>query len=122
MYALKNLENRAKCAIIDSKVRNEKMRGRHDGEREIDPKRQIMFRQIGAKVAYYRTLRDLSQKELAKRINMSASTIGKVERGQYNDNLSLSLLLDIADGLQIDVTLLTTFTDLEKRIWWESLS
>ena len=53
---------------------------------------------------------------------MSASTIGKVERGQYNDNLSLSLLLDIADGLQIDVTLLTTFTDLEKRIWWESLS
>ena len=66
--------------------------------------------------------RHISQKELAKRINMSASTIGKVERGQYNDNLSLSLLLDIADGLQIDVTLLTTFTDLEKRIWWESLS
>ena len=98
------------------------MINRRDGEREIDPKRQIMFRQIGAKVAYYRTLRDLSQKELAKRINMSTSTIGKVERGQYNDNLSLSLLLDIADGLQIDVTLLTTFTDLEKRIWWESLS
>ena len=98
------------------------MRGRYDGEREVDPKRQIIFRQIGAKVAYYRTLRDLSQKELAKRINMSTSTIGKVERGQYNDNLSLSLLLDIADGLQIDVTLLTTFTDLEKRIWWEALS
>ena len=98
------------------------MRVKQDDEREIDPKRRIMFRQIGAKIAYYRTLRDLSQKELAKRINMSASTIGKVERGQYNDNLSLSLLLDIADGLQIDVTLLTTFTDLEKRIWWESLS
>ena len=98
------------------------MRVKQDDEREIDPKRRIMFRKIGAKIAYYRTLRDLSQKELAKRINMSASTIGKVERGQYNDNLSLSLLLDIADGLQIDVTLLTTFTDLEKRIWWESLS
>ena len=98
------------------------MRVKQDDEREIDPKRRIMFRQIGAKIAYYRTLRDLSQKELAKKINMSTSTIGKVERGQYNGNLSLSLLLDIADGLQIDVTLLTTFTDLEKRIWWEELS
>ena len=51
------------------------MRVKQDDEREIDPKRRIMFRQIGAKIAYYRTLRDLSQKELAKRINMSASTI-----------------------------------------------
>ena len=97
------------------------MNYKDDPEEKIDPKRQIIFKQIGAKIAYYRTLRDLSQKELAKRINLSASTISKVERGQYNYNLSLSMLMDIAEGLQIDVSLLTTFTELEKNIWWNAL-
>lgn len=84
----------------------------------VDPRKQILFKQIGAKIAYYRTLRDLSQKELAKRSCISESTLSRIERGQYNDNVSLSLLIDIADGLQIDLTLLVTFSDMEKQMWW----
>ena len=31
--------------------------------------------------------------------------MSKIERGRYNDNVSLSLLFDIADGLQIEITM-----------------
>ena len=86
---------------------------------QIDPRKQILFKQIGAKIAYYRTLRELSQKELAERTHISESTLSRIERGQYNDNLSLSLLID---GLQIDITLLVTFSDMEKQMWWHKLN
>ena len=102
--------------------------GRHsqqakiDGAKSIDPRKKFLFRAIGAKIAYHRTLRDMSQKELAKRANMSTSSLSKIERGRYNDNVSVSLLFDIADGLQIDITMLVTFSDMEKSMWWKPLS
>ena len=98
------------------------MSDKNDGEKQVDPRKEILFRQIGAKIAYYRTLRDMSQKELAKRANMSVSSLSKIERGRYNDNVSVSLLFDIADGLQIDITVLVTFSDMEKSMWWKPLS
>jgi len=63
----------------------------------------------------------MSQKELAKRANLSVSALSKIERGRCNDNVSVSLLFDIADGLQIDITLLVTFNDLEKNMWCKPL-
>ena len=36
---------------------------------EMDVKKIMIFRQIGAKIAYYRTLRQMTQAELAKRAN-----------------------------------------------------
>lgn len=73
-------------------------------------------------MAYYRTLRNMSQKELAKRANMSVSSLSKIERDRYNDNVSVSVLFDIADDLQIDITTLVTFRDMEKSMWWTPLS
>lgn len=90
-------------------------------EKKSDPRKEILVRQIGAKIAYYRTLRDMSQKELARKSSISTSSLSKIERGKYNDNISVSLLMDIADGLQIDLTLLVTFSDLEKNMWWEPI-
>ena len=77
----------------------------------------IIFKQIGAKIAYYRTLRGFTQAELAERISISADTLGRIERGKYNNNVSLSMLLDIAEGLSIDVVLLLTFTEQDKQMW-----
>ena len=94
----------------------------HNADNSINTRKEILFRQIGAKIAYYRTLRDMSQKELAKRSNLSTSTLSKIERGRYNDNVSVSLLFDIADGLQIDITMLVTFSDMEKSMWWKPLA
>ena len=90
-------------------------------EKKSDPRKEILVRQIGAKIAYYRTLRDMSQKELARKASISTSSLSKIERGKYNDNISVSLLMDIADGLQIDLTLLVTFSDLEKNMWWKPI-
>ena len=88
----------------------------------MDVKKSMIYQQIGAKIAYYRTLRDMSQKELSKRANLSVSALSKIERGRYNDNVSVSLLFDIADGLQIDITMLVTFNDMEKSMWWKPLT
>lgn len=71
------------------------------------------YKQIGRKVAYYRQLRNLTQEELAKRINISTSSLGKIERGKYNNNISLSMLMLIAEGLKIDLTMLVNFDERE---------
>ena len=83
----------------------------------MDVKRAIIFRQVGAKIAYYRTLRGYTQTELTERIGISADTLGRIERGKYNNNVSLSMLLDIADGLSIDVVLLLSFTEEDRQMW-----
>ena len=87
----------------------------------MDVKRTILLKQIGAKIAYYRTLRNMSQSELAKQICLSRSALSRIERGKYNDNVSVVILSDIADALQIDITLLVTFNEMERRMWWEPL-
>lgn len=74
------------------------------------------YRQIGRKIAYYRRLRNLTQEELASRINISTSTLSKIECGRYNNNLSLSMLLAIADGLNIELSILVTFDEREQEL------
>lgn len=91
-------------------------------KKKIDTRKQILFKQIGAKIAYYRTLRDISQEELAQIAHVSQSALSRIERGKYNENVSVSLLIDIADGLQVDLALLVTFNDLERQMWWHPLS
>lgn len=88
----------------------------------MDVPKSIIFKQVGAKIAYYRTLRGLHQVDLAQKIGMSKSVLSRIERGKYNENISLSVLLDIAQGLQIDVAILVTFNEQEKRIWWEEFN
>lgn len=87
----------------------------------MEVKKQILLKQVGAKIAYYRTLRDMKQSDLAKRARISRSALSRIERGKYNDNVSVVILSDIAEALQIDISLLVTFNDTEKQMWWESL-
>lgn len=83
----------------------------------MDVRKAIIFKQIGAKIAYYSTLSGLHQVDLANKIGVSKSVLSRIERGKYNDNISVSLLLDIADGLQIDMAMLVTFNEQEKQMW-----
>ena len=83
--------------------------------------REIIFRQIGAKIAYYRTLRGITQEKLAKRMGIHKSVVSRIERGHYHKDLSLGTLLDIANKLRIDPALFLTFNDLERKLWWEPL-
>jgi len=83
----------------------------------MNRQRQIMFEQIGAKVAYYRRLTGFSQEELSNKIHVNKSVLSRIERGKYNDNIPLILLFDIADVMQVDVATFITFTDFERRFW-----
>lgn len=78
---------------------------------------KMVLRQIGAKIAYFRSLSGISQKDLADRIKTTQSTISKVESGNYNDNLSIVMLTEIADALGVDLALLLAFTGYEKAMW-----
>ena len=92
------------------------------GDDMDDIQDRIFLKQIGAKIAYYRTLRDLKQADLAKRANISQSALSRIERGRYNGNVSILLLRDIAYGLEIELSLLVTFNETEKKMWWSPLS
>ena len=87
----------------------------------MDVLKKILLRQIGAKIAYYRTLRGLKQEELAKMAHVSQSVLSRIESGKYNETLSVPTLFDIADGLQIDMSLLVSFNEVEKQMWWRTL-
>lgn len=78
------------------------------------------YKQIGRKVAYYRRLRNLTQEELAKRVNISTSSLSKIECGSYNKNLSIAMLLDIAEGLNIELAMLVNFDEREKALEWDT--
>ena len=81
-----------------------------------------MYKQIGNKVAYYRKMRNLTQDELADRVNISVSSISKLERGKYNNNIPLSMLIMIAEGLRIDVSMLVSFDEREKLLEFDQIN
>ena len=81
----------------------------------------FMYKQIGNKVAYYRKMRNLTQDELADRVNISVSSLSKLERGKYNNNIPLSMLIMIAEGLRIDVSMLVTFDEREKLLEFDQI-
>lgn len=83
----------------------------------MDDRKAIVFKQIGAKIAYYRTLSGMHQVVLAEKIGISSSVLSRIERGKYNENISVSMLLDIADGLGVDVAMFVTFDEHEKKMW-----
>lgn len=79
-------------------------------------KREQIYKLVGAKILYYRTLRGLTQEKLANKIHINVSTLSRIERGKYNQGVSLAMLFDIAEGLDIDLAMLVTFNEEEKKI------
>lgn len=79
--------------------------------------KKVVLRQLGAKISYYRTLVGLTQEELAQKINFTRSTVTKIECGNYNGSLDVVHLIEIAEALDIDLTLLLTFNEFEKEMW-----
>ena len=84
----------------------------------MDEKRRRLYRLVGAKVLCYRSLRGLSQEDLARKIHISVGTLSRIERGKYNQGVSLAMLFDIAEGLNIDMSVLVSFNEQEKMMLW----
>lgn len=84
---------------------------------DMNVKKSMIQRQIGAKILYYRTLRRMTQAELAEKVNMSESSIGRIERGKYNNGAPISTLLDIAAGLGVELASLITLSEEDEKFW-----
>lgn len=80
----------------------------------LDARHLWIYRQIGARVAYYRTIEGLSQEAFALKI-----AISKIERGRYNSGLSIATLLSIADGLGVDLAALISENETERKIYYD---
>lgn len=65
-----------------------------------------IYKEIGRRIAFFRSLRGLSQEELAGKINISTSHLSKIEAPNIQVSFSFDMLLMIAEGLDIEVTAL----------------
>ena len=86
----------------------------------MDFKRKLVYKHIGARIAYFRALNDMSQDELAHRIHISRGTLSKIERGSYDSGVSLDTLLDIADVFGMEFSMFIS-SDPEERQYWEKI-
>lgn len=62
------------------------------------------YRQIGAKITYFRKVKRYTQEELAFRASISASYLSRIERGAYANGIPLSTLMRIALALEVDIS------------------
>ncbi len=60
------------------------------------------YREIGRRIAFYRTKRGLSQDAIGEMINYSKSYISKIEAPNSDVPYSLDVLFAIAAGLELD--------------------
>ena len=63
-----------------------------------------LYQVIGANINYFREQSNLTQIQLADRVQISLSYLSKVEAAGCNKSLSISVLNHIANTLDIDIT------------------
>lgn len=61
----------------------------------------MRYKKIGAKIVYYRKIKDISQEQLAEAVGITPQYLSRIENGGYSKNVSLSTLMKIAEKLNI---------------------
>ncbi len=61
------------------------------------------YRIIGIKIAKYRLKRGLTQEQLANKVGISYSYLTQIEAPNVVKKMSLEVLFDIADNLNVDI-------------------
>ena len=64
------------------------------------------FKRLGLNIALYRKMKNMTQVELAEKVNISRTHMGNIEAPNIVKPISLELAFDIADALEIPVSLL----------------
>ena len=72
------------------------------------------IRYIGLRIAYFRKIKNMTQKTLAEKVHINKHYLSHIERGSLNKTLSLPLLIKIAKALDVELSLLVDQTDLER--------
>ncbi len=63
-----------------------------------------LYQVIGSNIKYYREQAELTQLQLAEKVQISISYLSKLEASGCDKSLSLSVLNHIANALDIEIT------------------
>ncbi|MCD7744426.1 MAG: helix-turn-helix transcriptional regulator [Lachnospiraceae bacterium] len=77
----------------------------------VSEKRKKQYRQLGLTIAYYRKMNGMTQLQLAESINVSRTHLSNIEAPNMPTSVSLELLFDIADVLEIPIAKLFEFRE-----------
>lgn len=75
---------------------------------------QAEMRCIGMKIAGFRKLRNMTQEELADKLNISKSYLSHIESASANKSISLPMLIRVARALDVELALLTDIDGIYK--------
>ena len=65
-----------------------------------------IYKEIGARIVFYRRLKHLTQAELAEKAGLSVSYLSRIERGVYVSGVPISTFIKIARAMDIKVSCL----------------
>ncbi|MCC8102279.1 MAG: helix-turn-helix transcriptional regulator [Lachnospiraceae bacterium] len=77
----------------------------------VSEKRKKQYRQLGLTIAYYRKMNGMTQMQLAEAINVSRTHLSNIEAPNMPTSVSLELLFDISDVLEIPIAKLFEFRE-----------
>ncbi|MCD7815074.1 MAG: helix-turn-helix transcriptional regulator [Lachnospiraceae bacterium] len=77
----------------------------------MSEKRKKQYRQLGLTIAYYRKMNGMTQMQLAEAINVSRTHLSNIEAPNMPTSVSLELLFDISDVLEIPIAKLFEFRE-----------
>lgn len=67
------------------------------------------YRRVGLNIALQRKLKNISQIELAEKVGISRTHISNIEAPNMDTNISLEVIFNIADVLEIPVSAIFNF-------------
>ena len=76
-----------------------------------------LYRTIGANIKKYRKKSNISQAKLAEDIGISLSYISKIEASGCDKSVSVSVLNQIANALDVEITKLFEGEDWDEISW-----
>ena len=69
------------------------------------------MKQIGLNIAFYRKLKGLTQLQLAEKVGISRTHMSNIEAPQMEKTMSLEVLLNIAEVLEVEPSKLLTMRE-----------
>jgi len=75
---------------------------------------QAEMKCIGMRIAGFRKLRNMTQAELADKLNINKNYLSQIETGSRNKTISLPMLIRISRALDVELALLTDIDGIYK--------
>ena len=82
------------------------------------------MRCIGMRIAGFRKLRNMTQEELAAKLNINKSYLSHIENASANKTISLPMLIRISRALDVELALLTDIDGVYKsdlKSFWSDM-